>query len=156
VPPRPVYLQERHAEQEEHAISDKDNIALVRRFFEELCNGRRLDLAPALITSDCTFRDPQIPGIVGPQAIANTVNVYQTGVEGHWAIEDVFASGDRVAVRWTGSGVHTADVMGLAPTGKPVRVDAISIFRIAGGKIAEGWEVWDTLGFLQQVGGVPK
>jgi predicted ester cyclase len=44
---------------------------------------------------------------------------------------------------------------GIPPTGKDVRVDAISIFRMDGGKIAEMWEVWDTLGFLQQLGVVP-
>ena len=135
----------------------EDNIALVRRFFEEMCNGRRLDLAGDLFAANCVFHDPQIPGVVGPKAIAETVKVYQTGVEGHWTIEEIFGSpDDRVTVRWTGSGVHTGDVMGIPPTGKAIRVDAISVFRIAGGKIVESWEVWDTLGFLQQLGVVPK
>jgi len=116
-------------------MSTKDNSSLVRRFFEEMCNGRRLGLAGALFAGDCAFHDPQIPGVVGPQAIADAIKVYQMGVGGHWAIEDIFASGDdRVTVRWTGSGVHTGDVMGIPPTGKAVRVDAISVFRIAGGK----------------------
>ena len=35
----------------------------------------------------------------------------------------------------------------------PVR--RVSIFRMDGGKIAEMWEVWDTLGFLQQLGVIP-
>lgn len=138
-------------------MSTDQNVALVRRFFEEMCTGRRLDLADELFAPNCPFHDPQIPGVVGPQAIAGVIKAYQTGVEGRWTIEDIFASGeDRVAVRWTGSGIHTADVMGIRPTGKAVRVDAISVFRIADGKIAESWEVWDTLGFLQQLGVVPK
>lgn len=138
-------------------MSTQNNIALVRRFYEEMCNGRRLDLAGTLFAADRKFHDPQIPGVVGPQAIAETVKVYQTGVEGHWGIEDIFASGeDRVTARWTGSGRHTGNVMGIPPTGKAVRVDAISVFRITGGKIAECWEVWDTLGFLQQLGVVPR
>jgi steroid delta-isomerase-like uncharacterized protein len=138
-------------------MSSTGNVAVVRRFFEEMCNGRRLDLAAAIFASDCKFHDTQIPGIVGPQAIAETVKVYQTGVEGHWTIEDIFpSSDDLVTVRWTGSGVHTGTVMGIPPTGRPIRVDAISVFRMAGGKVAETWEVWDTLGFLQQIGVVPK
>lgn len=132
------------------------NISLVRRFYEDMCNERRLDLAGALFAADCTLHDPQIPGVKGPEAIAEAVKMYQKGVQGHWQIEDIFASGDdRVTVRWTGTGVHTADVMGIPPTGNKVRVDAISVFRIAHGKIAESWEVWDTLGFLQQLGVVP-
>lgn len=46
-------------------------------------------------------------------------------------------------------------VNGIPPTGKSVRVEAISIFRMLDSKIAETWEVWDTLGFLQQLGVVP-
>jgi predicted ester cyclase len=46
-------------------------------------------------------------------------------------------------------------VNGIPPTGNAVRVDAISIHRMEDGKIAETWEVWDTLGFLQQLGVVP-
>jgi ketosteroid isomerase-like protein len=82
--------------------------------------------------------------------------VYQQGVEGHWQIEEIFSTGDRVVVRWTGSGTHVAEVNGIPPTGKPIRVDAISVHRMVDGKIAETWEVWDTLGFLQQIGVVPQ
>ena len=45
---------------------------------------------------------------------------------------------------------------GIPPTGNKVRVDAISIHRVEDGKIAETWQVWDTLGFLQQLGVVPS
>ena len=31
-------------------------------------------------------------------------------------------------------------------------IEAISIHRMEGGKIAETWQVWDTLSFLQQLG----
>jgi predicted ester cyclase len=46
--------------------------------------------------------------------------------------------------------------MGVEPTGKPIAVEAISVFRIDdAGKIAEEWTVWDALGLLQQVGAAP-
>jgi predicted ester cyclase len=47
------------------------------------------------------------------------------------------------------------EINGIEPTGKPIRVDAIAIHKVTGRKIAETWEVWDTLGFLQQIGAVP-
>jgi steroid delta-isomerase-like uncharacterized protein len=130
--------------------------AVVRRFYEEMNNDRKLDLAPDLFASDHKFHDPQIPGIAdGPEGVAATVKVYQDGVDGHWEIEEIFSTADKVVVRWTGSGTHVAEVNGIPATGKKVRVDAIAIHRMAGGKIAETWEVWDTLGFLQQLGVVP-
>jgi steroid delta-isomerase-like uncharacterized protein len=130
--------------------------AVVRRFYEEMNNDRKLDLAEDLFTRDHTFHDPQIPNINdGPAGVAATVKVYQEGVDGHWEIEEIFSTADKVVVRWTGSGTHVAEVNGIPATGKKIRVDAIAIHRMAGGKIAETWEVWDTLGFLQQLGVVP-
>ena len=132
-----------------------ENEAVVRRFYEEMNNGRKLELAPELFASDHKVHDPQVPTPDGPQGVADTVKVYQDGVEGHWEIEDIFSSGDKVTVRWTGSGTHVGEVNGVPATGKPIRVDAITVHRMSGGKIAETWEVWDTLGFLQQIGVVP-
>jgi steroid delta-isomerase-like uncharacterized protein len=130
--------------------------AVVRRFYEDMNNGRRLELAPALFSADHTMHDPQVPTPDGPEGMAATVKVYQDGVEGHWEIEDIFSTGDRVVVRWTGSGTHVGEVNGIPPTGNKVQVDAISIHRMADGKIAETWEVWDTLTFLRQIGVVPE
>ena len=130
--------------------------AVVRRFYEEMNNDRKLELAPDLFTSDHKFHDPQIPAVAdGPEGVAATVKVYQDGVDGHWQIEEIFSTDDKVVVRWSGSGTHNGDVNGIPATGKKIRVDAIAIHRVAGGKIAETWEVWDTLGFLQQIGVVP-
>ncbi len=79
----------------------------------------------------------------------------QNSVDGHWTIEEIFSTADRVIVRWTGSGTHVGEINGIPPTNRPIRVDAISVHRMDGGKIAETWEVWDTLGLLQQIGVVP-
>jgi steroid delta-isomerase-like uncharacterized protein len=83
------------------------------------------------------------------------VKTYQDGVDGHWQIEELFSSGDEVVVRWVGSGTHVAEVNGIPPTGKSIRVDAITIHTVKDGKITRSREVWDTLGFLQQLGVVP-
>ena len=132
-----------------------ENEAVVRRFYEQMNNERKNELAAELFTADHKFHDPQVPCEDGPDGVAAVVSVYQTGVEGHWQIEDIFSSGDRVAVRWTGSGTHVGEVNGIPPTGRSLKVDALTIHRMDGGKIAETWEVWDTLGFLQQIGVVP-
>lgn len=132
-----------------------ENEAVVRRYYEQMCNERKNDLAPELFTDSHAMHDPQVPADAGPQGMVDTVSVYQTGLDGHWEIEEIFSVDDRVVVRWTGSGTHVSEVNGIPPTGKTIRVDAIAIHRLDGGKIAETWEVWDTLGFLQQLGVVP-
>jgi predicted ester cyclase len=67
-------------------------------------------------------------------------------------VEDMVAEGDKVAVRWTWSGKHTGDYMGMAPTGKPVTMTGVSIIRVVGGRITEEWDESDNLGFMTQLG----
>jgi len=136
-------------------MSAATNEEVVRRFLEEFCTGRRTELAEELISPDYVSHGPQAPPAQGPDGVRARVGLYQEAVDGHWAIEEMFSTADRVVVRWTGSGTHRGELMGIDPTDRPVSVDAISIFRIAGNKIAEEWTVWDALGLLQQIGAVP-
>jgi steroid delta-isomerase-like uncharacterized protein len=132
-----------------------ENEALVRRFFDEFCNEHRADVADEIVAPDYVSHGPQAPPAVGPDGVKARVAVYQDSLDGHWQIDDLFSAGDRVVTRWTGTGTHVGELMGLAPTGKPIAVEAITVHRIADGQIAEEWTVWDALGLLQQVGAVP-
>ncbi|GAF78325.1 unnamed protein product, partial [marine sediment metagenome] len=40
-------------------------------------------------------------------------------------------------------------------TGKPVNMTGISIHRVTGGQIQEGWLNFDALGMMQQLGVIP-
>jgi steroid delta-isomerase-like uncharacterized protein len=132
------------------------NEALVRRFFEEFCNGRDGSVADEIIASDYVSHGPQAPPAVGPDGVRTRVGLYQDSLEGHWDVKEIFSAGeDRVVARWNGQGTHRAELMGVEPSGRPIDVEAISVFRIDDGKIAEEWTVWDALGLLQQVGAVP-
>jgi steroid delta-isomerase-like uncharacterized protein len=132
-----------------------ENEALVRRFFEDFCTGRQANLAHELISPDYVAHGPQAPPAEGPQGVIERVGLYQDSVDGHWEIDEIFSAGDRVLTRWTGSGTHVGDLMGIPPSDRPIEVEAITIHRIADGKIAEEWTVWDALGLLQQIGAVP-
>jgi steroid delta-isomerase-like uncharacterized protein len=133
-----------------------ENELVARRFFEEVCNGRRLEVADEILTAGHVYHDPQSPPTEpGPEGMKDTVRIYQETLDGHWGVEEMIADRDKVVVRWTGTGVHKADLLGIPATGRPIRVDAISILRIEDGRIAEHRCVWDTLGLLQQIGAVP-
>ncbi len=132
-----------------------DNESIARSFFEDLCNGRKLDLAPDLLTADHRYHDPNAPAEDGPDGMVAALAPYQFGINGRWEVHDVVAAGDKVAVRWTGHGKHDAEVNGIPPTGNEIHVEALSLLRFEHGKIAENWTVWDTLGMLQQIGVVP-
>jgi steroid delta-isomerase-like uncharacterized protein len=67
-------------------------------------------------------------------------------------IEDLIHAGDKVVTRYTSTGTHRGAFWGIAPTGRSVSVAEISIYRIAGGRVAEQWCMVDELARLQQLG----
>jgi predicted ester cyclase len=71
-------------------------------------------------------------------------------------IEDQVAEGDKVVTRLRAHATHTGDLMGIAPTGKGVTIEGISIWRIADGKIEECWFNYDALGLMRQLGVIPE
>ncbi len=73
----------------------------------------------------------------------------------HVAIEDMIAEGDKVVTRITATGTQTGEFMGMPPSGKAIRVEAIGISRIVDGKSVEYWESFDALGLMHQLGAIP-
>jgi len=73
----------------------------------------------------------------------------------HVTIDDIIVEGDKVAVRFTTTGTHKRELMGIPATNKKATWSGIEIDRFAGGKFVECWERLDTLGIMQQLGVVP-
>ena len=113
--------------------------------------------AEELLAPDYVVHDPGTPGRTGGVEGENQVaKMYRTVfADLRFSVEDVLTEGDRSVIRWTTRGTHQGELLGIAPTGKAVAIPGISILRIAGGKIAEHWLNWDTLGLLQQLGAIP-
>jgi predicted ester cyclase len=65
------------------------------------------------------------------------------------------AEGDQAVAHMPYSGTFIKPILGVAPTGRFAQVDEMVIFRIAGGKIAEAWEVYDECGMWRQLGVPP-
>ncbi|MBI4203170.1 MAG: ester cyclase [Chloroflexi bacterium] len=132
----------------------EENKAIVRRFFDEIINGRDMALAERLIAADFTDHPQQpdaSPGLAGFLQFA--VMVVTAFPDLYVTVEDMIAEGDKVAARVTVRGTHKGLLMGrVAPTGKAAEWTGVDIFRIAGGKIAERWTQRDLLGLMQQLG----
>lgn len=67
-------------------------------------------------------------------------------------IEDIFGAGDKVCVRYVSTGTHQGAFWGLAPTERRIRIEEMSIYRIADQRIIEQWCMFDELARLQQLG----
>jgi predicted ester cyclase len=71
-------------------------------------------------------------------------------------IEDMFVSGDKLAVTLIWRGTHQADYGGVAATGRPVAVRDTAIWHFRDGRVAEILTLQDQFGFLKQVGFLPE
>ncbi len=137
-------------------MSDSNQLR-VRRFFDEMCNGRKLEIAPDLFHANHVYHDPASPWVgSGPDGMKQLISAYQTAFpDAEWTVHEVLSSGNTVMTRWTATGTHKRSLQGITATGREVAVTGIWMHRFTGGKIIESWNHWDMLGMLQQIGVVP-
>jgi steroid delta-isomerase-like uncharacterized protein len=135
--------------------SIEQNKALVRRFFEEVFNQGNLSALDEIIAPGFGGHGFASHGREhGPDNARKTVATFKTAfLDIHFDIEEMIAEDDKVVVRITFSGTHQGSFMGIAATGKTVKVGGVELARIADGKIVEeGWHFMDEVGLLQQLG----
>lgn len=135
-------------------MSTETNKAIVRRYFEQVFNEGRRDLAEEFLAEDIELHGSGLaPGL---EVVKQWLSMFAAAFpDGQMTIEDLVAEDDRVVARTTFSGTHQGELQGIPATGKAVGVSGITIFRLDNGKIAEGWLVNDNLGLMQQLGVIP-
>ena len=82
--------------------------------------------------------------------------MFQQATPGYHRIEDQIAVEDRVVTRLTSFGKHEGYLPGAPRTGNDLQMTSITIHRIADSKVAEKWAEKDVLGFLHQIGVLPR
>jgi len=135
-----------------------ENEKLVRRHIDGLNADTDFGWMDETLAPDCILHHPALPQPL--QGVAPFKGFFQA-VRGafpdfHVALEDVVAAGDKIVVRGTCSGTFEGNFAGIAPTGKQTTWEAIGIYRIADGMIAEVWEQLDLLGAWQRLGVLPS
>jgi len=131
----------------------EDNKRLVRRYYEVVAGD--LTGIEQLVTED--FVDHHFPPDTppGPQGVRQFFTRFIPAFFSDLRIEidKMLAEGDLVDCHFVAWFKHTGEFAGTAPTGKLIRVPAISTFRIAAGKLAEAWEIYDSGDMLRQIQG---
>jgi len=131
-----------------------DPQGLVRAYYDAINRGAFNDLDAVL--------DPQFvehEEVRGVPPTRDGIKIKYRGLRAafpdfRFAIDDLIAGGDRVAVRLTVSGTNTEPFMERAPTGRTFAVPSVGFFRIAGGRIVEHWGVFDQFAMLVALGGL--
>ena len=136
-------------------MSADESMQLMRRWFHEVWNEGRVQTIHDLLSPDgvATGQRGAEAQIRGPEEFAKFVGEIRGAFPDiKVKVEDIFAADDKVVLRWSATMTHTGDHLGLPATGRTVRTRGITIARIVDGKIVEGWDNWDQLGMLEQIG----
>lgn len=131
--------------------TQEDNKDLVRQHFKAI-NERDREGMAELYAEDVVVHS-------GPRELHGIEDVLQNW----WAqleavpdltdtIELLLAEDDKVAVRYTTTGTHEGEFMGIQPTGNTVEVTSMAVIRFEDGQIIEMWNHPDRFGTYKQLG----
>jgi predicted ester cyclase len=124
---------------------------IARRWFTEGWTGN-LAMADGLFSEDLRTNGVHV-GVAGPVGrIRDRLAAFPDLTT---SIEDMFVSGDKLAVTLIGRGTHTGPYGGVAATGKPVEVRDTAIWHFRDGKVTEILTLQDQFAFLKQIGYLP-
>jgi steroid delta-isomerase-like uncharacterized protein len=136
-------------------MSTEQNKAMVRRFVDAVV-ARNLSLVGDSVAENFVLHLPGSPDLHGREGAKQWAQMLVSAFpDQQVTIVDLVAEGDKVVKQWTFRATHRGPLMGIPASGKEVTFPALSLYRFAGGQIAELWIAYDTLTILQQIGAMP-
>jgi len=126
--------------------------------FLQFINTADENLAQQLISPVAKFYVPgQLEPLQGPKGYLIIIAMMRSGFPDiKWTIEDMVTENDKVAVRFIMKGTHQGTFFGVPATKKPIVVQAMNFYRLAGDQIIEEYGQPDMLGLLTQIGAIPQ
>ncbi len=136
------------------------NKLILHRHFDEVLNQGKLDVVDEIYADTYVLDAPvQTEGSVqshgethGRDGLKRRVILFRTAFPDiHFAVDNILAEGDQVAVQYTFSGTHTGKFGELEPTGQHISVTGILIALLRDGKIESANSVFDSGDMLHQL-----
>jgi steroid delta-isomerase-like uncharacterized protein len=130
------------------------NKQLVDTFIQELFTKGDLDAVDRYLAPDFVHHDAPVPGAPdGPEGFRYAAAMIRRACpDWHSDLHQLVGEGDIVVERFTASGTHRGEFMGVEATGNTLTLPGINIFRVRGGKIVERWGNVDMAGLMRQLG----
>jgi predicted ester cyclase len=127
-------------------------MAIARRWFTDGWTGD-LAMADDIFSADLLNNGVHV-GVAGPAGrIRERLTAFPDLIT---SIEDLFVSGDKLAVTLIWRGTHTGTYGGVPATGLPVAVRDSAIWHFRDGKVVEIFTLQDQFGMLKQIGYLPE
>lgn len=136
------------------AAETEANKALIRSYYEEVWNKHQPSAADRFVATNFIEHNPRLPqGLAGrKQFVAAVLAAFS---DYHGELQELLAEGDKVVTRVQWTGTQDGPYDGRPATGSKLMFSTADFFRIENGKIAEHWDVVDTLARAVALGLVP-
>lgn len=129
------------------------NKQIVRAFIETAFNKHQPDRAADYMTAGIKWHGGTLGTVEGREQFAGLIGAIVGALPDLRNVEqDIIAERDIVSVRAIVEGTHKGDLLGIPASGRHVKWDAVDVYRIEDGKIAEEWAADDLLAFVYGVG----
>src|SRR5918993_3012224 len=139
-------------------MAAEENKTTFRRYVEEVTNKGNLNVVDEIFGRYVSHQPDGHTEERGPEDVKRFIGEFRQAFPDFFStIEDQIGEGDKVVTRWRASGTHQGEFRGIAPTGKPVAITGIGVFRFSDeGKVVESWDNLDELGMMQQMGSISR
>ena len=121
-------------------MAGEEHKAVVRRHLEDLINNGRFERAEQILEPD--YLNHTAGGGIGTgrEAYVAGLKALRTAFpDWHVDIQEMIVEGDIVCDRLTVHATHSGQGAGIPPTGEEMAGDVMHMWRIANGRLAEGW-----------------
>jgi steroid delta-isomerase-like uncharacterized protein len=134
-----------------------DNLALLRRFMEQVWNTGNVARVDDFLAETYTIHsdpgDPWNGQTLNREAFKERLIVSRTPFPDlRFELGDAVSEGDRVAICWTMVGTQTGPMAGRPATGRPIRVQGMTVYFFSQDRITGHRQVVDRLSVAQQLG----
>ena len=135
-------------------MSKETNLQTLAKFAEAVNTGQ-FDLFEETVSIENIDHDPARGQVPGPEGY----RVFFEGLRAAFpdlsvALETSVADEDSIAIAYTLSGTQNGPLMGIAPTGRRMKIRGMQISKFKDGRMVERWGSSDELGMLRQLGSV--
>jgi steroid delta-isomerase-like uncharacterized protein len=119
------------------ATTPEENLRTARRYFGEVMSQGKLEVVKEIMTPDFQFIIPTQPApIAGYEAFSGFVSyLHNAFPDIKFTVEREAAADNKVAARWTITGTHRGEFLGMAATGNAVKDYGVDILTFEDGKI---------------------
>jgi steroid delta-isomerase-like uncharacterized protein len=136
-------------------MTEEQNKQLIRQYFEAFDRQDTERIGQLVSSSNYSLHISGMPPMDWNVTKQFYAAAWSSFPDLHHDILDLVTEGNKVAVRYNIIGTHKGELQGIPPTGKEVSFSAMDFITLIDGKVAEEWEIADTMGLMQQIGAIP-